>query len=521
MTRFPFLLVTSYFLVLPLLIMAPAEAAPTFPTNCGLFPNDCAGVALASRYATRGLSDNPRLYNPAIHPPEVQMFRVTMNLASYPDAVCNDGSPAVFYFAPAPVASINANKWVVQLEGGGGCLDAVDEDGLHQDCMDRWTGRGTAFLDFPRKMSTDLNGNGVTDLAFLPFEGRVPGLLGPNTVVTDPTQNGGGDAWNRIFINYCSSDLWQGQSGSVALDGGEWVGPLGGVNSYEPVDAAFFNGHLVLDSVLDAISAGVWSDDQEHGIRLDTAPEQLLLVGESAGGGGVNANLDFVAGKAGWGADQAGIDRGITLGVSGATTRPPLAYDDATIAWYTGPVTVQEWDFSFVPPMLVDVDLDGNGTIDTDAQEAGAPLRRPLYESPIKAFVDQSCLAANTDPLAGDPDRRHWLCYRSAPLYEDGHITTPILVKQDLGDPLVGAGVPAFADGVRATMNALPASFSHFGPHCNHHETLSHGQRFKRDRVIDAAGRVVSYHSAITEFVAGAYVSIYFEPGVTTRMCAP
>ncbi len=520
MTRFHFLPVALLCLLTFLLVPA-AEAAPTFPTNCGIYPNDCAGVALASRYATRGLSDNPRLFNAAIHPPEVQMFRVTMDLNAYPNAVCNDGSPAVFYFAPAPINSMNADKWVVQLEGGGGCLDAVDEAGLHQDCMDRWTGRGPDLLDFPRKMSTDLDRNGVTDLAFLPFEGRIPGLLGVNTVVTDPTQNGGGDAWNRIFINYCSSDLWQGQSGSVMLDGGEWTSPAGFAVPYEPLDSAFFNGHLVLDSVLDAVSAGVWSDDQEHRIRLDAAPEKLLLVGESAGGGGVNANLDFVAGKAGWGADLAGNDRGITLGVSGATTRPPLAYDDSTIAWYTGPVTVQEWDFGLVPPALVDVDLDGNGVIDTDAQESGAPLRRPLYENVINAFVDQSCLAANTDPLAADPGQRHWLCYRSAPLYEDGHITTPILVKQDLGDPLVSAGIPAFPDGIRTTMGSLPGNFAYFGPHCNHHETLSHGQRFKRDRVIDAAGRVVSYHTAIAEFVAGAYVSIYFEPGVTTRNCAP
>jgi hypothetical protein len=184
-------------------------------------------------------------------------------------------------------------------------------------------------------------------------------------------------------------------------------------------------------------------------------------------------------------------------------------------------VTVKEWDYSVSPPILVEVDLDGNGTTDTDAQEAGAPLRRPIYEFVIDAFVDQSCRVANTDPFAADPNMRHWLCYRTASLFPDGHITTPILVKQDLGDPLIGAGIPAYGEGVRTMMSSLPSNFSYFGPRCDRHETLSVSRYFKRDRVIDAAGRQVSYHVAVQEFIAGVYTSIYFDPGVTFRACAP
>lgn len=515
-TLIPFLLTAA-------LLAAPTEAAPTFPVDCAAYPDDCAGSALASPYGTKGLGDHPLLFDPAVDPPEVRMYRVTMNPALYPAARCNDGSPAVFYFAPAPAGSANADRWIFQLEGGGGCLDAADTAGLHQDCMDRWTGKGPDLLDVPRKMSTDLDRDGVTDVNFLPLEGRIPGLFGEDTVVTDPTQNGGFDAWNRVYLNYCSSDLWQGQSGPIALAGGEWTDAGGGVHTYEPLDAAIFNGHLIFDAVLDAILAGVVSDDGEHWLQLlfPSALEQVVLAGESAGGGGVAANLDYLAGKSGWGADGTGVDRGITLGVAGANTHVPFAYDDATVPWYTGPVTVQEWDYSFSPPLLVDVDLDANGTIDTDAQEAGVPLRRPVYEFVIDAFVDQSCLAANTDPAAADPNRRHWLCYRSSSLYPAGHITTPILVKQDLADPLVGAGIPSFAEGVRTMMGSLPANFWYFGPQCGRHATLSASRYFKRDRVSDGMGRQVTYHRAVQELIAGTYVSIYFDPGVTFRACPP
>ena len=40
-----------------------------------------------------------------------------------PRAVCVDGSPAAYYFAPG--ASTGASTWIVHLEGGGWCYDDV------------------------------------------------------------------------------------------------------------------------------------------------------------------------------------------------------------------------------------------------------------------------------------------------------------------------------------------------------------------------------------------------------------
>jgi hypothetical protein len=78
-------------------------------------------------------------------------------------------------------------------------------------------------------------------------------------------------------------------------------------------------------------------------------------------------------------------------------------------------------------PTLVDVDLDDNGVVDDDAVEAGAPLRRPVYEDIVNAFVDESCAAASTDPTAADPRPRIWLCYSSSALFPDDHVTNPAL----------------------------------------------------------------------------------------------
>ena len=41
------------------------------------------------------------------------------SLDSYPDARCNDGSNAGYYFLPAP--SNSSRDWVVMLDSGGWC----------------------------------------------------------------------------------------------------------------------------------------------------------------------------------------------------------------------------------------------------------------------------------------------------------------------------------------------------------------------------------------------------------------
>ena len=44
-----------------------------------------------------------------------------VSLAAHPLALCNDGTPAAYYFRKAPSQSEQANIWVVYLQGGGEC----------------------------------------------------------------------------------------------------------------------------------------------------------------------------------------------------------------------------------------------------------------------------------------------------------------------------------------------------------------------------------------------------------------
>ena len=44
------------------------------------------------------------------------------SLSGYPDALCNDGTPAAYYFRPATAPS--SDVWLVFLESGGWCYSA-------------------------------------------------------------------------------------------------------------------------------------------------------------------------------------------------------------------------------------------------------------------------------------------------------------------------------------------------------------------------------------------------------------
>ena len=51
------------------------------------------------------------------------------SLASYPDARCNDGSNAGYYFLPTPRKS--SRDWIVMLDSGGWCWDEIS---CHSRC---------------------------------------------------------------------------------------------------------------------------------------------------------------------------------------------------------------------------------------------------------------------------------------------------------------------------------------------------------------------------------------------------
>jgi hypothetical protein len=100
------------------------------------------------------------------------------------DLVCNDGTEAVYYRSYAPADSPNADKWIIEFEGGGSC-------GAAEACALRWEER-------PQDMTTKSEQEEYFDL-----DG---GLINEYEMYNPHFWN-----YNRVRAHYCSSDSWLGQ----------------------------------------------------------------------------------------------------------------------------------------------------------------------------------------------------------------------------------------------------------------------------------------------------------------------
>lgn len=175
-----------------------------------------------------------------------------------PLAVCNDGTPAVLYISRPPEASPDADRWVIWLEGGGGCLDA-------RSCADRWCGIGS-LTDSPGKMSSRWAPDGI--------EGH--GIF-------DREQGNPFRGWTHVVAYYCSSDNW---SGMVRQD-------LAAGDDYPPYGLYLHGAHIV-DAMIDTLKEGARSDDGTVDLPTVDSASQVVFAGTSAGGGGARYNADHV-----------------------------------------------------------------------------------------------------------------------------------------------------------------------------------------------------------------------------------
>jgi O-palmitoleoyl-L-serine hydrolase len=157
-------------------------------------------------------------------------------------AVCNDGSPATYYFREGKGSGINT--WLIFLAGGGFCFSV-------ESCDLRFT------MD-PQLMSS----HGY------PQELKVPGLLSDSPKSNPDFYNA-----NHVVIPYCSSDLWSGDRESSPETGG-----------YE------FRGRRILQAVVTDLQ----NKSLSGGI---SSAQNVLLAGTSAGGTGVMVHLDWLAAK--------------------------------------------------------------------------------------------------------------------------------------------------------------------------------------------------------------------------------
>ena len=156
-------------------------------------------------------------------------------LNSNTNGKCMDGSPGGYYFA----ANTSSNSWIIELEGGGECASKKLCD----------TRKGTALFS-SNYFKESLNFGAIN---------------------TDDATNPKFRQFNRVFIPYCSQDLWTGQR----------------VTATEETYGYYFAGHLILEAVLNEL------DTLSH-LKKAT---NIILTGESAGGIGVWPNVDWLASR--------------------------------------------------------------------------------------------------------------------------------------------------------------------------------------------------------------------------------
>ena len=194
------------------------------------------------------------------------LTRVQIDLAYFPDAICNDGTSAIFYVRRY-TNEADAGKWQIHLQGGGSCK-------LGQECAERWTSTDTNYG--ADKMST---------------RQTRPSIRGTGITSTNPANQFSG--WNQVLVYYCSSDTWAGTARDTVMTATD---PFGNPITYR----IHFKGAVILDAVIATLQR------QPNGLpltyrssTLQTMPDLddaslVLFTGTSAGGNGVQNNADHV-----------------------------------------------------------------------------------------------------------------------------------------------------------------------------------------------------------------------------------
>lgn len=171
-------------------------------------------------------------------------------LSFLPQTKCLDGSPAGLYVADG---SASSNKVVIYLEGGGVCASEAD-------CIKRSLGPLGSSDSWTHELTftTILSGNADINPDFY-----------------DAT---------RVFVPYCSGDVWIGQMEEAT---NPWA--TSGTELY-------FSGHNILQDVLDQLNTTI------------TDATDVLLTGCSAGGIGTFHNADWFAASVREIAADAGVN---------------------------------------------------------------------------------------------------------------------------------------------------------------------------------------------------------------------
>ena len=149
-------------------------------------------------------------------------------LLSEPDAVCLDGSPAGYYYAPG-----SRGQWLLYLQGGGWC---------YTPAICAWRAR------------LGEHGSSTRWSPYMDAE-KIPGLS------ADPLVNPDFAGFSRVFVNYCDGASFAGDAVTTHADG----------------FTTYSRGRRILEAVLRRLQS------VEFGLGA-VANTEFLLAGCSAGG---------------------------------------------------------------------------------------------------------------------------------------------------------------------------------------------------------------------------------------------
>ena len=165
-------------------------------------------------------------------------------------AVCNDFSHAIYYMRSSPGNS----KWVIFLEGGGGCSTFAE-------CNQRWIGQG---------------GRNQPLMSSLGYPENV---TGEDILSSNHTRNPMFYNHTHVLVPYCSSDAWLADRSNQAFDNKLEFS----FNGSRDADNFVYRGRSIFRAVIeDLLSMGL-SDASE-----------VVLAGSSAGGIGILNNIEYL-----------------------------------------------------------------------------------------------------------------------------------------------------------------------------------------------------------------------------------
>jgi hypothetical protein len=390
--------------------------------------------------------------------PGTDLHKVTVKA---PGAVCNDGTPAVYYVKAAPPNSQNSDKWVIWLQGGSAC-------GSYEGCQERWC--GTDFYD-ASKMSTH----------FTPLTIGGGGVFNPNPV------NGFYD-WNHVFVYYCSSDGWKGQKTDAIVEDGNG-------SAY----SIHFMGHKILEAIaFDLLDGGVQSNNQEERMPALADASHVIFSGTSAGGGGALHNADWFADFFDPTETEIRLVLDASLGPD-IHRHPDPAIRDQLV---TLDESLLQDDYEKRMIELYDAFLDQScvqSVAGTDNEWRCADSLYTIYrhlQTPVFIRKDLRDTSSRYEIMGIDTQTHAFLMHET--LTNLGNALSSLTS----GPP------PAQGPGV-------------YGPNCGQHVAMNTNGYFLNSTTSNAAGASVSFYDALINWLQGNNVNIVDEanPALATSTC--